>query len=86
MRSTLSGWEVELAQSSPSTTQHSLPGGRYPFPGPDFHRLDRASFAWRTATPSPWRTCTAHLPPVSRRTRPQHQMQTQSKQSPGALA
>ena len=38
--------------SSPSTTQHSLPGGRYPLPGPDFHRLDRASFAWRTATPS----------------------------------
>src|ERR1700726_2182000 len=36
--------------SSPSTTQHSLPGGRYPFPGPDFHRLDRPSFAWRTAT------------------------------------
>src|SRR5271166_1978182 len=29
--------------SSPSTTQHSLPGGRYPLPGPDFHRLDRAS-------------------------------------------
>jgi hypothetical protein len=40
-------------RSSPSTTQHSLPGGCYPFPGPDFHRLDRASFAWRTATPSP---------------------------------
>jgi hypothetical protein len=39
--------------SSPSTTQHSLPGGRYPFPGPDFHRLDRASFAWRTTNPSP---------------------------------
>jgi hypothetical protein len=38
--------------SSPSTTQHSLPGGCYPFPGPDFHRLDRASFAWRTAIPS----------------------------------
>ncbi len=37
--------------SSPSTTQHSLPGGRYPFPGPDFHRLDRASFAWRTKNP-----------------------------------
>jgi hypothetical protein len=34
--------------SSPSTTQHSLPGGRYPLPGPDLHRLDRASFAWRT--------------------------------------
>ena len=30
--------------SSPSTTQHSLPGGRYPLPGPDFHRLDRANF------------------------------------------
>ena len=39
--------------SSPSPTQHSLPGGRYPLPGPDFHRLDRASFAWRTANPSP---------------------------------
>ena len=35
--------------SSPAPTQHSLPGGRYPLPGPDFHRLDRASFAWRTA-------------------------------------
>ena len=32
--------------------QHSLPGGRYPFPKPDFHRLDRASFAWRTQTVS----------------------------------
>src|SRR5271165_70744 len=30
-------------RSSPSTTQHSLPGGRYPLPGPDLHRLDRAS-------------------------------------------
>src|ERR1700688_2488944 len=29
--------------SLPSTTQHSLPGGRYPLPGPDFHRLDHAS-------------------------------------------
>src|ERR1700722_10692161 len=37
--------------SSPSPTQHSLPGGRYPLPGPDFHRLDRASFAWRTTNP-----------------------------------
>jgi len=34
--------------SLPSTTQHSLPGWRYPLPGPDFHRLDRASFSWRT--------------------------------------
>ena len=37
--------------SSPPTTQHSLPGGRYPLPGPDLHRLDRASFAWRTKNP-----------------------------------
>ena len=29
--------------SSPSTTQHSLPGGSYPLPGPDFHRLEHAS-------------------------------------------
>ena len=33
--------------SSPSRTQHSLPGGCYPLPGPDFHRLDRASFCPR---------------------------------------
>ena len=38
--------------SSPTTPQHSLPGGRYPLPEPDFHRLDRASFAWRTRTVS----------------------------------
>jgi hypothetical protein len=37
---------------SPTTPQHSLPGGRYSLPGPDFHRLDRASFAWRTRTSS----------------------------------
>src|ERR1700720_4314723 len=29
---------------SPATTQHSLPGARYGLPGPDFHRLDRASY------------------------------------------
>jgi hypothetical protein len=29
---------------SPSTAQHSLPGWRYPLPGPDSHRLDLASF------------------------------------------
>src|SRR6516165_5338498 len=28
---------------SPVATQHSLPSGRYPLPGPDFHRLDRTS-------------------------------------------
>src|SRR6266487_3154764 len=33
------------ASSSPSpvATQHSLPSGRYPLLGPDFHRLDRTS-------------------------------------------
>src|SRR5450759_976829 len=30
--------------SSPPMTQHSLPGGRYPLPRPDIHRLDFASF------------------------------------------
>src|SRR5262249_33910830 len=44
--------------SSPSPTQHSLPSGRYPLAGPDFHRLDPASFAWRTATPSSQWPCT----------------------------
>ena len=34
---------------SPPTTQHSLPGARYGLPEPVFHRLDRASFAWRTS-------------------------------------
>jgi len=29
---------------SPTATQHSLPGVRYDLPGPDFHRLDNASF------------------------------------------
>src|SRR2546425_7667394 len=28
---------------SPATTQHSLPSGRCPLLGPDFHRLDRTS-------------------------------------------
>src|SRR5215470_310602 len=28
---------------SPVATQHSLPSGRYPYLGPDFHRLDRTS-------------------------------------------
>src|SRR5262252_8883655 len=34
--------------TSPLTTQHSLPSGRYSLLGPDLHRLDRTSFAWRT--------------------------------------
>src|SRR6476620_11625517 len=33
---------------SPVATQHSLPSERYPLLGPDLHRLDRTSFAWRT--------------------------------------
>src|SRR5215472_7040359 len=32
---------------SPVATQHSLPSGRYSLLGPDLHRLDRTSFAWR---------------------------------------
>src|ERR1700751_5925456 len=33
---------------SPVATQHSLPSGRYSLLGPNLHRLDRTSFAWRT--------------------------------------
>jgi hypothetical protein len=33
---------------SPGVTQHSLPSGRCSLLGPDLHRLDRTSFAWRT--------------------------------------
>src|SRR5262245_37236225 len=33
---------------SPVAAQHSLPSGRYPLLGPDFHRLDRTSLCWRT--------------------------------------
>ena len=39
--------------SSPPTPQHSLPGGRYSLPGPDFHRLERASFPGAPDTSSP---------------------------------
>ena len=35
-------------RSSPSAPQHSLPSARYGLLGPDLHRLDAASFAWRT--------------------------------------
>ena len=35
-------------QPSPADVQHSLPGGRYPLPGRDFHPLEHASFSWRT--------------------------------------
>src|SRR5208282_2985658 len=34
---------------SPTNTQHSLSGARYGLPVPVFHRLDRASFSWRTS-------------------------------------
>jgi hypothetical protein len=33
---------------SPVAPQHSLQSGRYSLLGPDFHRQDRTSFAWRT--------------------------------------
>src|SRR5678816_1548336 len=39
---------------SPVATQYSLPSGRYSLLGPDFHRLDRASFAWRTHSITSW--------------------------------
>jgi len=39
--------------SSPPTPQHSLSGGSYPLPEPDFHRLERASLSWRTSSWSP---------------------------------
>ena len=38
--------------ASPPTAQHSLPGARYGLPGPVLHRLDHASFSWRTSNPS----------------------------------
>src|SRR5215472_9006344 len=38
----------ETAAIEARAGQHSLPSGRYSLLGPDFHRLDRASFAWRT--------------------------------------
>jgi hypothetical protein len=41
-------------RSSPSAPQHSLPSARYGLLGPDLHRLDAASFAWRTDTLLQW--------------------------------
>src|SRR5262249_54192421 len=46
---------------SPVAAQHSLPSGRYSLLGPNFHWLDRASFAWRTH--SLQRFVTARRPP-----------------------
>src|SRR5215831_1359100 len=51
---------------SPAATQHSLPSGRYSLLGPDFHRLDRASFAWRTHSI----TSSARASSVGRTSRP----------------
>ena len=61
---------------SPNTTQHSLPGRRYPLPEPDFHRLDHASFPGapmvaRPAARAPvvnWRQLSCPLAAWSRRT------------------
>ena len=41
---------IDASRRSKYSPQHLLPGGRYPLPGPDFHRLELASFAWRTAS------------------------------------
>jgi len=43
-----------VAAVADGLTQHSLPGGCYPLPGPDFHRLDQFSFSWRTPSFSDW--------------------------------
>src|SRR5215831_507480 len=52
--------------TSPLTTQHSLPSGRYSLLGPDFHRLDRTSFAWRTHSI----TSSAHASSIGGTSRP----------------
>src|ERR1700755_1678128 len=51
---------------SPVATQHSLPSGRYSLLGPDLHRLDRTSFAWRThfASLHPWARRIEGAPPA----------------------
>jgi len=43
-----------VAAVADGLTQHSLPGGRYPLPGPDFHRLNQISFSWRTPSDFTW--------------------------------
>jgi hypothetical protein len=62
--------------SSPPPTQHSLQDGSLlPYPGPDFLRLDRANFAWRTANrlsrprPLPAATRNARTTPAGRSAR-----------------
>src|SRR6266581_1509163 len=54
---------------SPAATQHSLPSGRYPLLGPDFHRLDRTSLrlahvavGTRVSSRPPHRTVRAAFP------------------------
>jgi hypothetical protein len=42
-------WSLLVNTRQVAATQHSLPSGRYSLLGPDLHRLDRTSFAWRTA-------------------------------------
>src|SRR3954468_4731481 len=63
---------------SPVATQHSLPSGRYSLLGPDFHRLDRTSFAWRThsitssARASSWAPETKHPTSLAERSLCRH--------------
>src|SRR5213083_1986832 len=61
---------------SPAATQHSLPSGRYPLLGPDFHRLDRTSLRLahsldhlagggnREKVPMPWHALESMHAPV----------------------
>src|SRR5438309_11701467 len=37
---------ISIPNTRPRNTRYQA--GRYPLLGPDFHRLDRTSFAWRT--------------------------------------
>src|SRR5208337_162338 len=52
-------------RSSPSAPQHSLPSARYGLLGPDLHRLDAASFAWRTDTGLQASLGSASSPPLA---------------------
>ncbi len=60
-------------RSSPSAPQHSLPSARYGLLGPDLHRLDPASFAWRTDSASFARSCSVSTRSAKRERRTRHE-------------
>ena len=60
--------------SSPSAPQHSLPSARYGLLGPDLHRLDPASFAWRTDSSASFaRSCSVSTRSAKRERRTRHE-------------